>query len=182
MALSQFYLFLLVLGISQNVIDSFDCHKTEDRSRCQKWNKFDLTYSLSYDLPIDVQHRREEILRELQRAFDAWSKVSQFTFSEITDTNNADIKIKFSDASHDDCGELNIQQGRIRHGQLCTWDFNYDDGKTLAHSFPPEHIAHSQVSKLRGELHFNTKEQWKPGMIRSLCWIKWVSIKSFFFI
>ena len=162
MSFHRAYLFFLIIASRQKFINSFDCHKTDDGSRCQKWNKFHLTYSLSIDLPTNIHHRRDELLRDLQRAFDKWAEISKFKFSETTDMNNADIKISFLQDSHGDCKTLSIQKQKIEHGLHCTYDF--DGLKTLAHSFPPEHMAHGKLSKLRGELHFNANEKWKPGM------------------
>ena len=157
----QLYLFLLIFGVSHKAVRSFDCHKTDDGKRCQKWDKVDLRYSLSQDLPTEIQYRREEFLQDLQRAFDKWSKYSGLTFTEVTDILNADIKVYFHNESHGDCSRLHVQEINMQHGRKCTYDF--DGLETLAHSFPPEHTAHGKASILRGELHFNAEERWKPG-------------------
>ena len=157
----QLYFFLLVFCVLHKVGKTFDCHKTDDGKRCQKWDKLQLTYSLSQELPDEIQNRREEFLRDLKIAFEQWSKWSGLSFIEVTDIMNADIKIHFHKESHGDCNRLNIQQENIQHGKKCTYDF--DGLETLAHSFPPEHMAHAEPSTLRGELHFNAEEKWKPG-------------------
>ena len=157
----QIYFFLLVFYVSHKVGKTFDCHKTDDGKRCQKWDKLQLTYSLSQELPDEIQNRREEFLRDLEMAFEQWSKWSGLRFIEVTNIIDADIKIHFHKESHGDCNRLNVQQANIKHGKKCTYDF--DGLETLAHSFPPEHMAHGEPSTLRGELHFNAEEKWKPG-------------------
>ncbi|KAI5621924.1 matrix metalloproteinase-23 isoform X1 [Silurus asotus] len=107
-----------------------------------KWDKFKLTYKL-LSFPRNLMNA-SDTRRGISKAFAMWSDVSPFSFREVPDNEEADIKIGFYPVNHTDC-----LQSYLHH---CF------DGITgeLAHAFFPP----------TGEIHFDDDEYWVLGNMR----------------
>ncbi|XP_047655775.1 matrix metalloproteinase-23 isoform X3 [Tachysurus fulvidraco] len=107
-----------------------------------KWDKFKLTYKL-LSFPRNLMNA-SDTRRGIAKAFAMWSDVSPFSFREVPDDDEADIKIGFYPVNHTDC-----LQSYLHH---CF------DGITgeLAHAFFPP----------TGEIHFDDDEYWILGNMR----------------
>ncbi|TSL97255.1 Matrix metalloproteinase-23 [Bagarius yarrelli] len=107
-----------------------------------KWDKFKLTYKL-LSFPRNLMNA-SDTRRGIAKAFAMWSDVSPFSFREVPDNEEADIKIGFYPVNHTDC-----LQSYLHH---CF------DGITgeLAHAFFPS----------TGEIHFDDDEYWILGNMR----------------
>ncbi|KAA8548046.1 hypothetical protein F0562_004693 [Nyssa sinensis] len=95
-----------------------------------KWSKTHLTYGF----PSGTQ---SNIISAVARAFDKWASVSHFTFSQIQDYTNADLKVSFH---------------RRDHGDGLPFD---GPGGTLAHAWSPSD----------GRFHYDADEQWSIGPV-----------------
>uniref|UniRef100_V9KRC1 Matrix metallopeptidase 23B n=3 Tax=Callorhinchus milii TaxID=7868 RepID=V9KRC1_CALMI len=130
------------------VLDIFMVHSTVQHQarrkrytltpQMQKWDHFNLTYKiLSFPKTLNENDTRKGIAE----AFQMWSKVSPFNFTEVHESRNADIKLGFYSINHTDC--------------WATPSHPCFDGITgeLAHAFFPPH----------GEIHFDDYEHWILG-------------------
>ena len=111
----------------------------------QKWTKQNLTYYFPKELDEMVHYNREEFARELRKAFDKWSEVTNLNFIEIPRKHDADIKIAFGRKSHEECQDFG--------GTYFDFDGPIPDGPKLAHAYSPQH-------QLKGRLHFDAEENW----------------------
>ncbi|MGH0160914.1 UNVERIFIED_CONTAM: hypothetical protein FKN15_040206 [Acipenser sinensis] len=104
-----------------------------------KWDKFKLTYKL-LSFPRNLMNE-SDTRKGMAAAFTMWSDVSPFSFREVPDDQEADIKIGFYPINHTDCLQSYLHQ--------CF------DGITgeLAHAFFPP----------TGEIHFDDSEYWVLG-------------------
>ncbi|XP_048417334.1 matrix metalloproteinase-23 isoform X2 [Stegostoma tigrinum] len=107
----------------------------------QKWDHFNLTYKI-LSFPKTLNEKDTE--KAIALAFQMWSEVSPFNFTEVPANVSADIKIGFYSINHTDCLEV--------PSHPCF------DGITgeLAHAFFPTH----------GEIHFDDFEHWILGKTR----------------
>ncbi|KAI4374592.1 hypothetical protein MLD38_012572 [Melastoma candidum] len=98
--------------------------------RRPKWpaSKSHLTYAFLPNTPEAAMH-------PIERAFKAWSSVTHFTFSQVSDTAKSDIQIGFNRGNHGD--------GKSFDGK----------GGVLAHAFAPT----------SGVLHYDADEAWSVG-------------------
>ncbi|XP_041063340.1 matrix metalloproteinase-23 isoform X1 [Carcharodon carcharias] len=103
-----------------------------------KWDHFNLTYQI-LSFPKTLNEKDTE--KGIADAFQMWSEVSPFNFTEVPANVSADIKIGFYSINHTDCWEV--------PSHPCF------DGITgeLAHAFFPSH----------GEIHFDDFEHWILG-------------------
>ncbi|KAL6970875.1 neutrophil collagenase [Sarracenia purpurea var. burkii] len=95
-----------------------------------KWppSKYHLTFAFKSGTRNDAFH-------SIRQAFSKWAQVSRFTFSQVEDVWNADLKISFESYNHGDGN-------------------NFDGpGGILAHSYAPTD----------GRLHFDASERWAAG-------------------
>lgn len=94
-----------------------------------KWSKHYLTYKIS---KYGKRLKKEDVDREIHRAFTVWSEVSPLTFTK-RETGAVDIDIRFEKYWH---GDNNPFDGQ---------------GQTLAHAFFPQ---------FGGDAHFDDDEPW----------------------
>ncbi|XP_060708164.1 matrix metalloproteinase-23 isoform X1 [Hemiscyllium ocellatum] len=107
----------------------------------QKWDHFNLTYKI-LSFPKTLNEKDTE--KGIALAFQMWSEVSPFNFTQVPANVSADIKIGFYSINHTDCLEV--------PSHPCF------DGITgeLAHAFFPT----------IGEIHFDDFEHWQLGKTR----------------
>ncbi|CAH0548862.1 unnamed protein product [Brassicogethes aeneus] len=78
------------------------------------WTKRDLTYTISqYSYHLD----KNLVERDIQRAFAEWSKYTDFTFTN-SESQNADIDIKFERKDHDDGNPFDGPDGVLAHAAV----------------------------------------------------------------
>ncbi|XP_043470917.1 matrix metalloproteinase-25-like [Leptopilina heterotoma] len=98
------------------------------------WRKRRVTYYIANWSP---KLKEESVIKEMERAFNAWTDYSRLNFQNI-DNPNADITISFSQGSHGD--------GYPFDGQ----------GNILAHAFFPY-----EMDSFGGDIHFDDDEKWE---------------------
>ena len=101
----------------------------------RRWTGTNLTYAITEG---SRQIDRVAIRASLQLAFDQWSSVTNLSFSEATDPESADIRVRFSIREHGDGVPFDGPSG------------------TLAHAFFPPPNA----GALAGDAHFDDEEPW----------------------
>ncbi|XP_072101296.1 matrix metalloproteinase-23 isoform X1 [Mobula birostris] len=106
-----------------------------------RWNHFNLTYKI---LSVPKTMNEEDTKKGIAAAFQMWSSISPFNFTEVPPDVSADIKIGFYSINHTDCLQI--------PSHPCF------DGITgeLAHAFFPTN----------GEIHFDDYEHWILGKTR----------------
>lgn len=98
------------------------------------WRKRRISYFIANWTP--QLYTKENVQKELRRAFDAWSTYSHLQFTEVF-TPEADIIIFFATQDHGD-----------------GYPFDYNGG-ILAHAFFPYEFGH-----YGGDVHFDESEKW----------------------
>ncbi|XP_067872993.1 matrix metalloproteinase-23 [Heterodontus francisci] len=129
---------LLVLDIHSTVQHQARKKRYTLTPQMLKWDRFNLTYKI-LSFPKTLNEKDTE--KGIADAFQMWSDVSPFNFTEVPANGSADIKIGFYSINHTDCLEV--------PSHPCF------DGITgeLAHAFFPSH----------GEIHFDDFEHWILG-------------------
>ncbi|XP_054159824.1 stromelysin-3-like [Oppia nitens] len=96
-----------------------------------KWRRIDLTYRIS-QYPTKFLSKKQEIDKEMARAFKIWSEVTPLTF-EAKKEGRVHIDIRFVSAEHGDGDPFD------------------GPGNTLAHAYFPQY---------GGDAHFDNEEYW----------------------
>ncbi|XP_061185416.1 matrix metalloproteinase-24-like [Saccostrea echinata] len=115
-------------GVKDNVGNANKARRRRYALHGSKWSEKDLTFRIS---KYSDKMSKEEVDKELQRAFDEWGKVTPLTFTKVT--GKADIDVRFEKRWH---GDNNPFDGR---------------GQTLAHAYFPRY---------GGDAHFDDDERW----------------------
>ncbi|XP_048747767.2 matrix metalloproteinase-16-like isoform X2 [Ostrea edulis] len=123
-------------GVKDNVGNANKARKRRYALHGSKWSEKDLTYRIS---KYSDQMTKEEVERELQRAFDEWANVTPLTFTLVT--GKADMDIRFERRYH---GDNNPFDGK---------------GQTLAHAYFPRY---------GGDAHFDDDERWTLNIPRGV--------------
>ncbi|XP_051169805.1 matrix metalloproteinase-17-like [Leptopilina boulardi] len=98
------------------------------------WRKRVITYYIANWSP---KLKQESVIKEMERAFKAWTDYSRLNFQNVNDPN-ADIIISFSQGSHGD-------------------GYPFDGpGNILAHAFFPY-----EMNSFGGDIHFDDDEKWE---------------------
>ncbi len=95
----------------------------------QKWPETDLTWSVFNNFPKDVA----------ESALKVWAEVSNLKLTYANNPLSADLAFSFQDRVHGDGHPFDGEGGRLAHGFLPVFDFDYG---------------------LEGEAHFDNEEQW----------------------
>ncbi|XP_038106365.1 matrix metalloproteinase-19 [Culex quinquefasciatus] len=101
----------------------------------QKWSKNFLTYKI---MNFPTGQPQSVIRYLLDKAFSAWSNVTNLDFAEVTFVDRADIEVVFGGQVH------------WSRGERCSFPMDTD---VFAHAFYPE----------EGNVHFNTKYYFDGG-------------------
>lgn len=123
-------------GVKDNVGNANKARRRRYALHGSKWSAKDLTFRIS---KYSDQMPKEEVEREIQRAFDEWGKVTPLTFTQVT--GKPDIDIRFEKRWH---GDNNPFDG---------------EGKTLAHAYFPRY---------GGDAHFDDDEKWTINIAKGI--------------
>ncbi|KAK2647770.1 hypothetical protein Ddye_015259 [Dipteronia dyeriana] len=94
---------------------------------------------LRYSMDSGNSGTRGDSMEPVAKAFRTWQGNTHFTFSRVTDTTNANIKIGFSSRDH---------------GDGVPFDGPWPLGQVIAHAFAP----------IDGRFHYDADEQWAAGV------------------
>ncbi|RXG54725.1 Collagenase 3 [Armadillidium vulgare] len=117
-------------GVVDKVGYGSSVHRTKrDASQVtNKWSKLDLTYKIR-NYPELLT--KKEVDREIDRAFEVWSNVTDLTFTAVR-TGQVDIEIRFELGEHGDEAPFDGPGGVIAHAFLpfCGGDAHFDNSET----------------------------------------------------
>jgi hypothetical protein len=102
----------------------------------RRWNKSNLTYAVEN---ASVSLSLTQVREVMRQALELWAEVTLLTFTEVTPSQSADLRVRFAVGDH---------------GDFSSFD---GVGRVLAHAFFPP----PNGGLLAGDAHFDDEERWE---------------------